>query len=133
MIGIAGLAASVGWILDKGVANIHSTEQKLTEQFINSLQEIEGVRIVGPQTTENRCGVFSLVFDRSPHEISKQLEEEFGICSRSGLHCAPFAHETMGTTSLGGTVRVSLGPFHSTNDISHLTQAISNCTQKALV
>ncbi len=132
MVGIAGLAASTQWILDKGVINLHNKELELSEQFIRELSVIDGVQIAGPQTTANRCGVFSLVFEGCPHEIAKQLEQEFGICSRSGLHCAPFAHKTMGTGTLGGTVRVSFGPFHSKEDVAQLTKAISHCTQKAL-
>ena len=132
MLGITGLLASVQWILDKGVDTLHTHEQALSEQFIKEINCIEGVKIVGPPTMTNRCGVFSLSFDTCPHEIAKQLEQDFGICSRSGLHCAPFAHKTMGTDTLGGTVRISFGPFHSKEDVAQLTKAISHCTQKAL-
>jgi cysteine desulfurase family protein len=130
MLGIAGLVASLKWILEKGVENLRRAEMALAQQFIDELSIIENVRIVGPQSSTNRCGVFSLVFDRCPHEIAKQIESDFGICSRSGLHCAPFAHETMDTASLGGTVRVSIGAFHTPEDITHLTQAIKYCTQR---
>jgi len=51
-----------------------------------------------------------------------------GVRCRAGLHCAPFAHETMGTTEYGGTVRVSFGPFHTSEDIEHLVCAIEQCT-----
>ncbi|MGY8753913.1 MAG: aminotransferase class V-fold PLP-dependent enzyme, partial [Phycisphaerales bacterium] len=65
--------------------------------------------------------------------MAKALEIESGICVRSGLHCAPFAHQTMGTDVLGGTLRVSIGPFHTEEDITYLTQAIVACVQKCLV
>jgi cysteine desulfurase/selenocysteine lyase len=133
MIGIAGLVASTKWILSTGIDCLLEKEQKLTCQFINALKEIEGVRIAGPQTTENRCAVFSLVFETCPHAISKNLESAFGISSRIGLHCAPFAHQTVGTDVLGGTVRVSFGPYHTAEDISHLINAIAHCTQQCLV
>jgi cysteine desulfurase / selenocysteine lyase len=133
MLGISGLLASVQWILDNSVDALHKKERELCEQFINELALVEGVRIVGPPTTANRCGVFSLSFDACPHGIAKQLEQDFGICARSGLHCAPHAHETMGTDVHGGTLRISFGPFHSNSDIAHLTQAISNCTQRVFV
>ena len=132
MVGIAGLLASVQWILNEGVSNLHKKEQALSEQFIQEIATIHGVRIVGPQTSANRCGVFSLAFDACPHEIAKQLERAQGICSRSGLHCAPHAHETMGTDVLGGTVRISFGPFHTQEDVTRLVQAISRCTEKCL-
>ncbi|MDP7004867.1 MAG: aminotransferase class V-fold PLP-dependent enzyme [Phycisphaerales bacterium] len=133
MVGIAGLAASTKWILNTGVDCLHEKEMELCQQFIEEISTIDGVSIVGPQTTTNRCGVFSLVFDECPHEIAKKLEEEAGICSRSGLHCAPYAHKTMGTDTLLGTLRISFGPFITPEDITVLTRAITNCTQRSLV
>ncbi len=132
MLGIAGLLASVRWILTRGVATLHEIEQTLSEQFIHEIKKIDGVRIIGPQTTTNRCGVFSLAFEDAPHDIAKRLEENSGICVRSGLHCAPFAHKTMGTDSIGGTVRISFGPFNTSEDISFLVQEIANTTEKVL-
>jgi cysteine desulfurase/selenocysteine lyase len=128
MIGICGLAASVEWIAAKGVESLHHHAMELCDQFINAVNHISDVSIVGPPTTKNRCAVFSLVFDESPSCIAKKLEEISGVRCRAGLHCAPFAHETMGTTEYGGTVRVSFGPFHTSEDIEHLVCAIEQCT-----
>ncbi len=132
MVGIAGLLASVRWILCQGVSTLHKMEQTLSEKFIHEINKIDGVRIVGPQTTENRCGVFSLAFEDAPHDIAKRLEESSGICVRSGLHCAPFAHKTVDTETQGGTVRISFGPFNTSGDISFLVQEIANITEKVL-
>ena len=132
MVGIAGLVASVEWILEQGVDTLRNHEQSLCKQFIDEMSTCPAVSIIGPQTIENRCGVFSLVFDENPHEISQQLEDSLGIQTRSGLHCAPFAHQTMGTADMGGTVRISFGPFHTSEDISFLTEAIQHATQKVL-
>jgi cysteine desulfurase / selenocysteine lyase len=134
MVGIAGLVASTRWILDKGVNTLYKEEQSCIQQFLDEMQMIENVRIVGPKTADDRCGVFSLVFEATaPHEIAKILELEYGICARSGLHCAPFAHKTLGTDLLGGTLRISIGPFHTPEDITYLTNAISLCTQSCSV
>jgi selenocysteine lyase/cysteine desulfurase len=101
----------------------------LCKQFITELKEIPHVHIVGPQTIENRCGVFSLIFEEPPHVIADRLEATAGIQCRAGLHCAPFAHQSMGTDQFGGTVRVSFGPFHTSEDITTLVQAIAHCAQ----
>ncbi len=130
MIGIAGLAASVEWILHQRVDTLHSHEQLLCEQFIKEMKECSCATIIGPPTMEHRCGVFSLDFQENPHEIARRLEESSGIQSRPGLHCAPFAHQAMGTSDKGGTVRVSFSPFHTPNDISFLTEAIKNVDRK---
>ena len=129
MVGICGLAASIGWILSKGVDTLHTHEISLCEQFIDAMSGVSGVRIVGPQTAEQRCGVFSLVFDDCPETTAQLLEEVTGVRCRWGLHCAPLAHNTMGTDKLGGTVRISFGPFHTTEDIRFLTSAIAQCMQ----
>jgi len=132
MVGIAGLTASVEWILAQGVETLQEHEQSLCEQFIEGLQHCSNAKIVGPPTGNHRCGVFSLTFGENPHIVSSRLEEMSGIQSRSGLHCAPFAHRAMGTTKSEGTVRVSFGPFHTSEDISSLVESIKNVTQKVL-
>lgn len=133
MVGICGLFAASQWITSTGVKNLYQREMSLCEQFIRELQDVPQVRIVGPQSTLDRCGVFSLVFEESPHVIADRLEEIAGIRCRAGLHCAPFAHRSMGTDLRGGTVRVSFGPFHTSEDITNLVEAIAHCAQPALV
>ena len=132
MIGIAGLVASLEWILAEGIDKLQTKEKALCSQFIEEMKQCSSVAIVGPQTTDNRCSVFSLDFEENPHEIAERLEEMAGIQSRAGLHCAPFAHQAMGTTDRGGTVRISFGPFHTSKDVTFLVDAIKNATQKVL-
>jgi cysteine desulfurase family protein len=127
MVGIYGLTESLKWIHKRGVLQLHQHEMNLCDAFIRALRTIPSVKIVGPQTSSNRCGVFSLSFEEDPSTIANRLESS-GICARAGLHCAPHAHETMGTTQRGGTVRVSFGPFHTEEDIEHLVQTIRQCT-----
>ncbi len=133
MVGISGLLAATLWITSTGVDNLYQKEMTLCEQFIEELQNVPRVHIVGPQSTQNRCGVFSLVFEESPQVIANRLEDIAGICCRAGLHCAPFAHRSMGTDHLGGTVRVSFGPFHTSEDITNLVETIAQCVEPALV
>ncbi|MCH2147495.1 MAG: aminotransferase class V-fold PLP-dependent enzyme, partial [Phycisphaerales bacterium] len=132
-IGIAGLLAGVRWIQDQGLACIHEHELALCQAFIEGINTIEGVSIIGPQVSNNRCAVFSLQTEIDPHQFANMLEEECGACVRAGLHCAPFAHETMGTTNRGGTVRISFGPFHTIEDVQQLVEGISRCTQQVLI
>ena len=133
MLGIAGLCASVTWILEQGVSTLHTREIELCEYFINECNSIEGVNIVGPQTSQHRCGVFSLQFESPCHQMALLLEQDYNIQTRAGLHCSPFAHQTMGTSESGGTVRISFGPFHTIEDIKHLAQSIRHCVQGVLI
>jgi selenocysteine lyase/cysteine desulfurase len=80
----------------------------------------------GPQGVKHRLGVFSVrVEGFEPQELSAALEQSYGILTRSGIHCAPFAHESIGTASLGGTTRFSFGPFLSKQDVKFATDALA--------
>jgi selenocysteine lyase/cysteine desulfurase len=81
----------------------------------------KSVQLYGPTKLDERVGVFSIRvagYDK-PQALSEVLEERFGLLTRSGLHCAPLAHRTMGSFELGGTTRFSLGPF---NTLAHVEQ-----------
>jgi selenocysteine lyase/cysteine desulfurase len=56
--------------------------------------------------------------------LSDLLEREFGILTRSGVHCAPLAHRTFGTAELGGMTRLSVGPFVTARDIAEACEAL---------
>jgi cysteine desulfurase family protein len=124
--GIAGLLAAVEWILDRGLAELRRHELDLIERLIERLDAIAGLTWFGPREPQQRVGVFSLRIDGlEPGELSAVLESEFGILSRSGLHCAPLAHEALGTLKTGGTTRLSLGPFLAAADIDAAADALA--------
>jgi len=58
-----------------------------------------------------------------PLDLAAALDTSFGIAVRSGLHCAPLAHRTVGTFP-GGTVRLSPGPFSTADDVDHAVAAL---------
>lgn len=115
--GLVGLSAGVQWILDRGVEALAAHETKLIDAFLDAIDgaDAHGLRIYGPPTAANRCGVFSVRIDapefENPNDLSAALENEFGVLTRSGLHCAPGAHATIGTADRGGTTRLSFGPM----------------------
>lgn len=126
MVGIAGLAASTRWILEIGVDALHARQQALIGLVLELIGPIAGVRLVGPVDAAQRVGVFSLVFEgRCPLDAALALEHLAGIRCRAGLHCAPHAHGALGTDTIGGTVRCSLGPFHDQQDIERLIDAVA--------
>jgi selenocysteine lyase/cysteine desulfurase len=128
-IGIAGLAEGVRWLLEQTVESLHERETALVRTFIAGLEEITGLTYYGPRTERDRIGVFSIrVEGFEPMELSSQLETQFGVLTRPGLHCAPHIHETIGTAATGGTTRLSLGPFLTDDDVAH---AIAACASLA--
>jgi cysteine desulfurase family protein len=125
-IGIAGLSAALDWVLHQGIANLREHELGLMSEFLDGIQRIESLSLIGPNTVKDRVAVFSVRVDElAPAELSAILESSFGILSRSGLHCAPLAHEAFGTLATGGTTRLSLGPFVTVRDVKYAVDALS--------
>lgn len=119
--GLAGLNVAVNWLLEQGVVNIHAREQKLMSRIRSGLAEIPGVTVYGAKS-EAPVMAFNLE-SMSSVEVSSILDASFGICTRSGLHCAPYAHRTLGTLGKGA-VRVSPGPLTTDAEISTLIEAV---------
>ena len=97
-----------------------------------------GLTYFGPQGIRDRCGVFSvrvapgMGFDQ-PQTLSDLLESRYGILTRSGIHCAPLAHQTFKTHGLGGMTRFSFGPFLSREDVLYACDALSQICQEQAV
>ena len=117
-IGIIGLSEGVQWVLDQTVARLAAHDRELVATFIEGVGDIVGLTYYGPQGVMNRVGVFSVRIEGlSPQELSAILELHYGILTRPGLHCAPAAHQALGTMPLGGTTRFSFSPFLNMPDV----------------
>jgi cysteine desulfurase/selenocysteine lyase len=91
----AGLGAAVDYLTELGMDNVAAHEQSLTAHALDALREIEGVRILGPETTENRGG--TVAFDVEgvhSHDVGQVLDE-LGIAIRTGHHCAWPLHRAL--------------------------------------
>lgn len=122
--GIAGLGAAVKFILNEGIEEIHKKETALTNYALRKLSEIDKVKIYGLQSVIGRVGVISLnIGNLNPQKVGYTLDEKYGIMVRTGLHCAPCAHKTIGTIN-SGTIRIGLGYFNTEKDIDAFIDAI---------
>ncbi len=125
-IGIAGLSAGVQWVLNQSVSKLASHDLSLMSTFIEGVGDIRGLEFFGPQGVKDRAGVFTLrIQGIDPLELSVLLESQFGILTRSGLHCAPLLHRALGTIEKGGATRLSFGAFLSEQDVSYATDALA--------
>jgi selenocysteine lyase/cysteine desulfurase len=123
--GLAGLAAGARYVLDRGIDSIRSHEASLSNKILDGLSQIKNTELFGPKQSPDRTGVISFrIKDMDPSETSSILDNAFNIAVRSGLHCAPIAHETLGTLNTGGTVRVSAGVFTTDEEITTFIEAI---------
>ena len=121
MPGAAGLLAGLRAVRQLGEEEILRREQQWMEYTAQRLEKLPGLRLfTGPMQT----GVLSFVTeDRDCVLFGEQLSERWDIALRSGLHCAPLAHETAGTLETG-TIRVSFGPMNRRKDADALVNAV---------
>ncbi len=123
--GLVGLAAAVDWLLENGIDSLRRHEIERTAQLLEGLRGVPGLTIPGPVQASERVGTVSFLLEHlDPQTTASLLESEFGIETRAGLHCAPRMHAALGTAAQGGTVRASVGPFTSPEDIEALVQAV---------
>lgn len=133
-IGLAGLLAGVRWVRERGLDHIATHEASLVKTFIAGISDVEGLHYFGPQGVADRIGVFSLRIDGfDPHELSAALESGYGILTRSGIHCAPFIHQALGSLAAGGATRLSFGPFLTPQDIAFATDALAQIASAAII
>ncbi len=124
IVGVAGLHAGVKWIVDRGIETIRAQERELTRVLIDALCDISGIKVHGTRDPENTVAIVSFTAEgRHVSEIGLQLDKQYGILTRVGLHCAPAAHKTIGTFP-EGTVRLAPGVFTTADDIKRAIQAI---------
>lgn len=128
--GIYGLEAAVSFVEDQGIHALRQHEMDLCARFISGLDLISGVRLCGTHDLSRRVGVISVDFnDKDNAEAAFRLENEFGILTRCGLHCAPSAHKTLGTFPQG-TVRFSLGFASTEEDVVTALTAIQTISER---
>ena len=129
--GIIGLNEGLAYIESQGMENIHNHELALTQAFLEGLQSIDVVNIVGKQDIQDRTAVVSITIDSmDPASIAYELESTYHIMTRVGLHCAPRAHQTLGTYP-EGTVRFSFGYANTHKDVESALSALNTIVKSS--
>ena len=127
--GIIGLHAALSFIESIGINAIQKHELALTGLFLQKLQDLPRINLAGKSSVAGRTGVISLqIADMDCALAACRLEQEFGISTRVGLHCAPSAHKTLGTYPQG-TIRFSVGYFNTPEDIHAAVSALKRIIQ----
>ena len=125
--GIMGLAAGVRWLNQRGMASLRAHELALTEQLLTGLLDLEQqglLCIVGRRDIVQRTSVVSIAATKQDLAVvAHRLNEEYGIATRVGLHCAPNAHKTLQTYPTG-TLRFSMGWHNNEEDIDAALKAL---------
>ena len=147
-VGLAGLGAGLAFLLEVGVERVRKHEETLTEAFLDELYHVQGLTIYGPLDAACQTATVSFTFDSimpneddpgfsgcgsinlawleqgvSARDAGSLLDTEHDILVRSGLHCAPLAHQTLGTYP-EGSIRVSFGYFNTLEDVAYAAGVI---------
>ena len=116
-----GLAAACDYLDALGMENVAAHEEELTAHALKSLGTIEGVRILGPLTTEDRGGAVSFTIDGvHPHDVG-QLLDELGIAVRADHHCAWPLHRALGVQA---SARATFYVYNTHDEVEALAEGV---------
>jgi len=125
IVGVAGLNAGVKWVLEQGIDKLHDHEIRLWDKLRNGIRNIENVITYCAGNTNNHNPVLSInIKGLDSGDVGTMLDVDYNIATRTGLQCAPLVHERLGTDKIHGTVRISIGPFNTEDQIDTAIQAI---------
>ena len=121
--GIAGLGAAVRWLAGNADAQ-RAHEAALVRRLIDGIASLAGYRMLGPGPEEPRVPVVSVVHEVAPaDQLAFALDRRYGVAVRSGLHCAPWAHRSLGTLD-AGALRLSVGYGLTQDDVDLVVEAL---------
>jgi cysteine desulfurase/selenocysteine lyase len=130
---ILAMAQGTRWVQETGLSTIHRHETELLSRLLEGLQNIPEVTIYGHTDVQRKTPVVSFnVLGRDPKQVGEILFDTAGIALRAGFHCAPMAHEAVGTISRGGTLRASIGYYTRPEDVDALLTALPQVINNSL-
>lgn len=122
--GLAGLSAALTWLEQNDIAALRAHEQGLAQMFYAGVRHLPAVRVYGDWATPVRGAIVALnIEDTDAGVVADVLQEDYGICTRAGAHCAPLLHEAFGTEEQG-MVRFSFSHFNTEDEVRQGIAAI---------
>jgi len=132
-VGIAGLGAGLKFIFREGREKILAHEQSLIDRLIEGLSPIPGVILYADKDRSKQAPIVSFNLEgHTPGEVGAILDQAFDIKVRTGLHCAPAAHKTLGTFP-SGTIRLSPGYFNTVEEIALTLEALDRIARTTAI
>lgn len=124
-VGIVGLNASIKWILEQGINTIAQKESSNRKTLIELLSSYDFISLVGNVDGKDYVGIVSCLLQGISSDTAGQLFSERNISVRTGLHCAPLAHQFLKTYP-SGTIRFSVNCFTNSDDFMELQTALND-------
>ncbi len=129
--GLIAMGKGIEYINSRGIDNIHRHLETLKNLFIEEIIDHPLVKLYGP-LDERQAAVVSLnVSGMDSSSLGYILSEEYDIYIRPGLHCAPLAHKSMGTTEIG-MARFSFGIFNTEEEVVKAADAVKEIAESRL-
>jgi len=128
--GIAGLSAGLDYILAQPEGAVRARERALLEQLAQMLSDAPGLKLFYSPDARLQSNVLSVLPETMSCEALAEALDENGVAVRTGLHCAPTAHRTVGTLETG-TVRFSVSPFNSACQIERAAELCKKIMKKS--
>jgi cysteine desulfurase/selenocysteine lyase len=130
--GLSGLKAGTRFLLEQGLATVRAHEMRLWRRFRDGLREINHVHTYGPDDAGQAVSIVSVTVEgMQPTDVGFLLDMEYGILTRTGLHCAPGAHAAIGTLPTG-TIRFAIGYANTESDVDAALHALSHIRERRL-
>ena len=122
--GIAALSEALDFLSSKNVRRVFEHENSLASHFYSELKKIDNIRLYGSDDMSKRCGIVTLnIGNADPGTIESILDKKYNIAVRSGFHCAPLAHKSIGTYDTGA-VRFSFGYYNDEKQVEYAIRAV---------
>ncbi len=129
--GIVGSGAGADWLAERGVEAVRQHGLSLLARLQDRLAEISGIALFGPTELQQRVPMVSLMLAGiDPQELAAVLDSSYRIQGRAGLHCAPLMHRHLGTLDSGGTLRLSLGPMNTLEQVDQVVEALQEISEQ---
>lgn len=123
---VVGLGEAVRFLTEIGMDEIQAHEHELTAYALEQMQAIDGLRIAGPLTAENRGGAIAFTVEGvHPHDLGQVLDSE-GVAIRTGHHCAWPAHRGL---NLQSTSRASFYLYNTLDEVDTLVASIAKAKE----
>jgi len=123
---VVGLAAAARYLSEIGMPAVEAHEAELVAAALEGLSAIDGVRIIGPTSLENRGSPVSFVLDGvHAHDVGQVLDDE-GVAVRVGHHCAWPLHRRFG---IAATARASFAVYNTVDEVDRLIAGVKRAVE----
>lgn len=129
--GIAALSEAIDFLSSRTVKRVFEHENRLASYFYSELKKSDNIYLYGSEDISRRCGIVTLnIGNIDPGTAEELLDKKYNIAVRSGFHCAPLAHKTIGTYDTGA-VRFSFGFYNDEKQVEYAIKAVCELAAKA--